>query len=147
MRPWRIKIGRDAPSLKVVRPPDASKLPRYAAVNYVISDTGYRFIDWRSHLSGGGINASPFTPGRSGRRRSYLSSSLTFKLTDPSVFMVTQQLINFKRLLLNQYTGHTEIFRKSFILKVHDGQWSLHLFMTRPDVQTSYPPVFDSKIY
>ena len=111
-------MGRDAPSLKVVRPPDASKLPPYAAVNYVISDTGYRFIDWRSHLSGGGINASPITTGRSGRRRSYLSSSLTFKLTDPSVF--TQQLINFKRLLLNQYTGYTEIFRKSFILKVHE---------------------------
>ena len=142
-RPWRIKFGRDAPSLKVVRPLDASKLPPYAAVNYVISDTGNRFIDWRSHLSGGGINASPITPGRS-----YLSSSLTFKLTDPSVF--TQQLINFKRLLLNRYTGSDILrffFEKFYFESARYGQWSLHLFMTRPDVQTSYPPVFDSKIY
>ena len=86
------------------RVPDASKLagthrlskwcvprtrPNYPRtqlhVKHVISDSGYRFIDWRSHLSGGGINALPITPGRSGRRKSYLSSSLTFKLTDPSV--------------------------------------------------------------
>ena len=64
------------------------------------------------------MNASPITPGRS-----YLSSSLTFKLTDPSVF--TQQQINFKRLLLNQYTGSDENFLKSFILKVHHMIWSM----------------------
>ena len=40
---------------------------------------------------------------------------------------------------------------KSFILKVHDMVNEVFIyrtvFMTRPDVQTSYPPVFDSKIY
>ena len=118
MCPWLIKIGRDPPSLKVVRPLDASKLPPYAAVNYVISDTGYSLIDWRSHLSGGGINASLITTGRSGHRRSYLSSSLTFKLTDPSV------LHNSWSNLKGFYKINTQdilvFLYEKFILKVHD---------------------------
>ena len=86
-----------------------------------------------------GINASPITPGRS-----YLSSSLTFKLTDPSVF--TQQLLK-KSSIKSIHRIYWDFYKKFYFDSARYGQWSLHLFMTRPDVHTSYPPVFDSKIY
>ena len=94
--PWRIKIGRDAPSRIVVRPPDAFKLPRYAVT---VGKT------------------SPITPGRS------IRSQWTWPALNRPLSPITHRVymsIHYIGLLIN--TQDILKYLWKFILKVPEWQ-------------------------
>ena len=89
---------------KVARPPDASQLPLYAAVKTLLIEG--------SHLTRGGVNASPITPGR----------TLPWPTFKPTISVYTTVYISIlylwsKRLLINTQDIYWDTYEK-FIFKV-----------------------------